>query len=533
MNGQFSYRTSHTTCTPHMKPYYCSILRYGTLIHFEDYKDSISNKYKKWMVSSYAGHPILHAHLIWNHITAAFLRYGTLINLEGYKDLISNKYKKWMVSSYIGHPILHAHLIWNHITAAFSRNGTLFDLEGYKDTISNKYTKMNGQFYMGRPILYAHLIWNHITAAFLRYGTLIHLEGYKDTISNKYKKWLVRSHAGHPILFAYGMQQQDRELFRSWMDREVRAGGFHQPQPCPPTCRCRRWDRRTTRRRFSTSLRRPRRHVGGPRWAGQCASFPCCPGRRSWRRSSCQFRTSWSTTTWSEPSSSGSAGTPSNIASAYDRWSWGKTAGPSWWLTSSGTHAADGCWPAKATSTRSSTAWCWNSSLRGCPRRPRSGSSANAGRRWTWPSNSRRTRWRRATGLANPYLPSLSLLLLPFLPRLFSLGPGPACYPGPSPDGEEDRHRSRRPWEPTPGRQGQPAQAPRFFPFLRGLHANSLAHFPPLGWRGSLGRPVGVAGTRATSSIGVQWWRWGHWSGFRTPHRLPPIKLAGTNTCEY
>ncbi len=30
-------------------------------------------------------------------------------------------------------------------------------------------------------------------------------------------------------------------------------------------------------------------------------------------------------------------------------------------------------------------------------------------------------------------------------PRLFSLGPGPECYPGPSPDGEEDRHRSRRP----------------------------------------------------------------------------------------
>ncbi len=87
--------------------------------------------------------------------------------------------------------------------------------------------------------------------------------------------------------------------------------------------------------------------------------------------------------------------------------------------------------------------------------------------------------------------------------------------------------RSRRPGEPTPGRRGQPARAPRSCPFLRGLHANSLSHFPPLGWRGSLGRPVGVAGTRATSSIGVQWWRWGHWSGFRTPHRLPPIKLAG------
>ncbi len=91
------------------------------------------------MVSSYTGHPILYSHLIWNVITAAFFRYGTLIHLEGYKDTISNKYNKLMVSSYMGRPILHAHLIWNHFTAAFSINGTLFDLEGYKDTISNKY----------------------------------------------------------------------------------------------------------------------------------------------------------------------------------------------------------------------------------------------------------------------------------------------------------------------------------------------------------------------------------------------------------
>ncbi len=38
---------------------------------------------------------------------------------EGYKDTISNKYKKLMVSSYIGHPILHAyymhnvHIVWD------------------------------------------------------------------------------------------------------------------------------------------------------------------------------------------------------------------------------------------------------------------------------------------------------------------------------------------------------------------------------------------------------------------------------------
>ncbi len=72
------------------------------------------------MVSSYTGHPILPAHLIWNHITAAFSRNETLWNIEDYKDTIYNKYKKWMVSSYTGHPILYSHLIWNHITAAFS-----------------------------------------------------------------------------------------------------------------------------------------------------------------------------------------------------------------------------------------------------------------------------------------------------------------------------------------------------------------------------------------------------------------------------
>ncbi len=58
------------------------------------------------MVSSYIGQPILYSHLIWNHFTAAFSRNETLFDLEDYKDTISNKYKKLMVSSYIGRPIL-------------------------------------------------------------------------------------------------------------------------------------------------------------------------------------------------------------------------------------------------------------------------------------------------------------------------------------------------------------------------------------------------------------------------------------------
>ncbi len=141
-----------------------------------------------------------------------------------------------------------------------------------------------------------------------------------------------------------------------------------------------------------------------------------------------------------------SAGAPSSTASASDRWSWGRTAGPSRWLTSSGTPAADGCWPGKAASSRSSTVWCWNSSLRGFPRRPRSGSTATARRRWTWPSNSPRTRWWRAMGLAKPYRPSLSLSPpLLFLPLPSCLGPVPAWFPESSPDGGEVRPWSRRP----------------------------------------------------------------------------------------
>ncbi len=100
-------------------------------------------------------------------------------------------------------------------------------------------------------------------------------------------------------------------------------------------------------------------------------------------------------------------------------------------------------------------------------------------------------------------LPSVSLSLSPpllFLPLPSCPGPVPAWFPEPSPDGGEARLRSRRPREPTPGRRGRPL----LFPFPRSLHANSLSPFPPLGWRGSLGRPAGVAGTRATLSIVVR-----------------------------
>ncbi len=156
-------------------------------------------------------------------------------------------------------------------------------------------------------------------------------------------------------------------------------------------------------------------------------------------------------------------------------------------------------------SNKSSTMWCWSNLLRGSPRRPRSGSSVTARRRWTWPSNSQRTRWWHATVLAKPYqsvslsLPSPSFAPPIFLPRSRA-GVVPRAQPrwrgGPAPESTAARAHAREAGATSPN--------PAASPVPRGLHANSLSPFPPLGWRGSLGRPAGVAGTRATLSIVVR-----------------------------
>ncbi len=101
----------------------------------------------------------------------------------------------------------------------------------------------------------------------------------------------------------------------------------------------------------------------------------------------------------------------------------------------------------------SSTRWCWSSLLRGSLRRPRSGSSATARRRWIWPSNSPRTRWWRAMGLANPFHPSLSLSLSspsvspPILLPRSRAGVVPRAQPrwrgGPAPESAAGRAHAR------------------------------------------------------------------------------------------
>ncbi len=242
-------------------------------------------------------------------------------------------------------------------------------------------------------------------------------------------------------------QQQDRELFRSWMDREVRAGGI-PPAPALPThMPLQKMGPQDDPEAFLDLLEKTAEACGWPQMNWPVRLIPLLSGEAQLAVQQLPVQNLLVYDDLKRAILQRVGRNPEQHRQRFRSLELGENGRP----LVMAHQLRDACrrWllAGETTSTRSSTAWCWNSSLRGCPRRPRSGSSATARRRWTWPSNSRRTRWRRATGLANPYLPSLSLslLLLPFLPRLFSLGPGPACYPGPSPDGEEDRHRSRRP----------------------------------------------------------------------------------------
>ncbi len=122
-------------------------------------------------------------------------------------------------------------------------------------------------------------------------------------------------------------------------------------------------------RHLSTSLRGPPRHVGGPDLTGLCVSSCCFWVRHWWLPNSCLSRTSWSMKTSNEPFFCGTVLAPSSRGSASGLLISGKVAGPLCWRNSSGIPAADGCWPGEATSRKSLTKWCWNSSLRGCQKK--------------------------------------------------------------------------------------------------------------------------------------------------------------------
>ncbi len=104
-------------------------------------------------------------------------------------------------------------------------------------------------------------------------------------------------------------------------------------------------------------------------------------------------------------------------------------------------------------------------------------------------------------GWRNPTV-RLSLSPLPFFFSPYLLAQVPCRRGSPSPAPMEGRPGSGVDGRESPRQGGGVGRCYSRSP--RSLHANSLSPFPPLGWRGSLGRPAGVAGTRATLLIVVR-----------------------------
>ncbi len=117
--------------------------------------------------------------------------------------------------------------------------------------------------------------------------------------------------------------------------------------------------------------------------------------------------------------------------------------------------------------------------MRGSLRRPRSGSSAPARRRWIWPSNSPRTRWWRAMGLANPYHPSLSLSRAGVVQRA-----QPRWRGGPAPESAAGRAHAREAGSASPSSALIPVPPGSPRQFLVPLPATRVAGKPgPACWR--------------------------------------------------
>ncbi len=230
-------------------------------------------------------------------------------------------------------------------------------------------------------------------------------------------------------------QQEDRELFRSWMDREVRAGGI-PTAPAPPThMPVQKMGLQDDPEAFLDLFEKTTEACGWAQTDWPVRLIPLLTGEAQLAAQQLPVQNLLVYDDLKRAILQRVGRSPEQHRQRFRLLELGENG-----------QTADGFWLGKAASSRSSTVWCWNSSLRSFPRRPRSGSSATARRRWTWPSNSPRTRWWRAMGLAKPYRPSLSLSPpLLFLPLPSCLSPVPAWFPESSPDGGEVRPWSRRP----------------------------------------------------------------------------------------
>ncbi len=111
---------------------------------------------------------------------------------------------------------------------------------------------------------------------------------------------------GHPIArgtpprtpqSADGHEGRPGEKILCWMDREVRAGE-NPTVPAPPThMPVQKMGPQDDPEAFLDLFEKTAAACGWPQTDWPVRLIPLLTGERSWRRSSCQSRTSWSTTT--------------------------------------------------------------------------------------------------------------------------------------------------------------------------------------------------------------------------------------------
>uniref|UniRef100_A0A9J8C322 Gypsy retrotransposon integrase-like protein 1 n=1 Tax=Cyprinus carpio carpio TaxID=630221 RepID=A0A9J8C322_CYPCA len=194
------------------------------------------------------------------------------------------------------------------------------------------------------------------------------------------------------------VQQEDRELFRSLLDREVRMRSA-SPSPIPaahmPLTKMGASDDPEA---FLDLFERTAEACEWPSTSWPVRLIPLLSGEAQKAAQQLPVQNLLVYADLKRAILQRAASVQSSTANASGRWSWRKRADPLSWHSSSGTRAANGCWLEEATPRPSLTRWYWNSSSPDYQREQPSGSSATGRRRWIWPSNWRRTSWRRAPG---------------------------------------------------------------------------------------------------------------------------------------
>ncbi len=124
-------------------------------------------------------------------------------------------------------------------------------------------------------------------------------------------------------------QREDRELLRSWMDREVQAGES-STTPAPPThMPVQKMGPQDDPEAFLDLFEKTAAACGWPQTDWPVRLIPLLTGEAQLAAQQLPVQNLLVYEDLKRAILRGSAGAPSSTASAFGRWSWGRTAGPS------------------------------------------------------------------------------------------------------------------------------------------------------------------------------------------------------------